>query len=149
MTIHVGKVASAQVALHGKMTADGYQPENWQWFDVLTEPSPKRTDRRGQPKRIGRDPMTIPVETLRASGHTQRRAAAVISALGNEPIDPTIRRLTQLRRHCLICAENAAEVRRCAVINCPFWAFRLGSNPNNQQRGHNPFVKGGADATPQ
>ena len=28
------------VRLAGKMTADGYQPENWQWFDILTEPSP-------------------------------------------------------------------------------------------------------------
>ena len=26
------------VSLGGKMTANGYQPENWQWRDVLTEP---------------------------------------------------------------------------------------------------------------
>jgi hypothetical protein len=42
------------VRLAGKMTVDGYQPENWQWFDVLIEPSPSRTDSKGQAKRIGR-----------------------------------------------------------------------------------------------
>jgi hypothetical protein len=62
------------VRLAGKMTADGYQPENWQWFDILTEPSPSRTDSTGQPKRIGLDPMAIPVEVLTASGHGPREA---------------------------------------------------------------------------
>lgn len=64
------------VRLAGKMTADGYQPENWQWFGVLTENHPSRTDSRGHPRRAGRDPMTIPVETLRASGHGPREASA-------------------------------------------------------------------------
>ena len=133
------------VALRGKMDPDGGGsiPENWQWFEILTEPHPLGlTDSRGQVRAVGRDPMTIPVETLRASGHGPREARNVIGALGDEPIDPTIRRLTELRRHCLSCAENAAEVRRCAVIDCPLWAFRMGRNPHNPRRGTNPF--GGA-----
>jgi hypothetical protein len=129
------------VSLSGKMTADGYQPENWQWFKVLTEPhSLGVTDSRGQVKAVERDPMTIPVETLRASGHGPRVAWRVISALGDEPIDPTIRRLTELRQHCLSCAENAAEVRRCPIIDCPLWPYRLGRNPHNPKRGKNPFA---------
>ena len=122
------------------MTANGYQPENWQWLDILTEPHPFRTNSRGLPKRSGRDPMTIPVDVLRASGHGSREARRVISALGDEPIDPTICRLTELRRHCLSCAENAAEVRRCAIIDCPLWPYRMGRNPHNPQRGVNPFA---------
>ena len=90
--------------------------------------------------------MAIPVETLRASGHGPREARNVIAALGDEPIDPTIRRLTELRRHCLSCAENAAEVRRCAVIDCPLWPFRMGRNPHNARRGKNPFTEKGAPA---
>jgi hypothetical protein len=73
------------VRLAGKMTADGYQPENWQWFDILTEPSPSRTGSTGQPKRIGRDPMAIPVEVLTASGHAPREARRVTGALGTNP----------------------------------------------------------------
>jgi hypothetical protein len=127
------------VRLAGKMTASGYQPENWQWLDVLTEPNRKRTDSMGRPRRMGRDPMAIPVEVLTASGHGPREARRVIGALGDEPIDPAIRRLTQLRRHCLSCAENAAEVRRCAIIDCPLWPYRMGRNPHNPRRGVNPF----------
>jgi len=121
------------------MTADGYQPENWQWFEVLTEPSPNRVDSKGQPRRIGRDPMTLPVEVLTASGHGPREARRVIGALGDEPVDSSIRRLTELRRHCLACAENAAEVRRCSIIDCPLWPYRMGKNPHNPRRGINPF----------
>ena len=118
----------------------GYIPENWQWFEILTEPHPLGlSDSRGQVRAVGRDPMTIHVETLRASGHGPREARRVIGALGDEPVDPTIKRLTELRRHCLSCAENAAEVRRCAIINCPLWAFRMGRNPHNPRRGINPF----------
>jgi hypothetical protein len=126
--------------LRGRMTADGYVPENDAWFDHLTEPSPNRLDRTGQPRCIGRDPMTIPVAVLAASGHSPREARRVISALGDEPIDPDIRRLTQLRQHCLACAENAAEVRRCAIINCPLSPYRMGKNPHNPKRGVNPFA---------
>ena len=115
------------------MTADRYQPENWQWLDALTEADPKRTDSRGTPRRIGRD------QTLRASGHGPREARRVIAASGDEPIYPAIRRLTELRQHCLGCAENAAEVRRCVIIDCPLWPYRMGRNPHNPRRGINPF----------
>ena len=87
------------------MTADGHRPENWQWLEVLTEPHPSRTDSRGNRRRIGRDPMAIPVETLTASGHGPREARRVIAALGDEPIDPSIRRLTE-------CASTALAAPR-------------------------------------
>jgi hypothetical protein len=45
--------------LAGKITPDGYRPENWQWVDVLTEPHPLGwTDKGGQVRAVGRDPMT-------------------------------------------------------------------------------------------
>jgi hypothetical protein len=69
------------------MTSDGYQPENVAWFEVLTI-----TDSQG--RRVGRDPITIPVEVLTASGHGPRTARRVLGVLGDEPIDPTIRRFT-------------------------------------------------------
>ena len=56
--------SSPPVALRGKMDPDGggYIPENWQWFEILTEPHPLGlTDSRGQVRAVGRDPMTIPV----------------------------------------------------------------------------------------
>jgi hypothetical protein len=39
----------------------------------------------------------------------------------------------------LSCAENAAEVRRCAIINCPLWPYRMGRNPHNPKRGKLPI----------
>jgi hypothetical protein len=30
-------------------------------------------------------------------------------------------------------AENAAEVRRCAIIDCPLWPYRMGKNPHNPE----------------
>jgi hypothetical protein len=119
------------------MTADGYQLENWQWFDILTEPSPSRTDSTGQPKRIGETLWSLPVEVLTASGHGPREARRVIGALGNEPIDPTIRRLTELRRHCLSCAENAAEVRRCVIMH------QNDLTPENSKSNHDKRHAGG------
>jgi hypothetical protein len=83
--------------------------------------------------------MTIPLGYWWHQVTPPRKARAVIAALGDEPIDPTIRRLTELRRHCLTCAENAAEVRRRSIIDCPLWPYRMGRNPHNPQRGINPF----------
>ena len=51
-------------------------------------------------------------------------------------------RLTNLReRVCLgQCRPgDIAEVRRCAIIDCPVWPYRMGKNPHNPQRGRNPF----------
>ena len=132
-----------QVTLRGEMTADGYVPENWAWVDHLTKPDDEtgRVYSDGTPRRIGRDPMSIPLEVLTASGHGPRETRRIVSALGDEPLAVEIKRHKDLRRHCLRCAENAAEVRRCAIINCPFWPYRMGRNPHNPQRGHNPFAK--------
>jgi hypothetical protein len=35
--------------------------------------------------------------------------------------------------------QNAAETRRCTTIHCPFWPYRMGTNPHNPRRGVNPF----------
>ena len=142
-------VASARclpVALRGKMTADGYRPENWAWVDHLTKPDDEtgRVYSDGTPRRIGRDPMSIPLEVLTGSGHGPRGTRRIVSALGDEVVAIDCHRHKDLRQHCLLCAENAAEVRRCANINCPFWPYRMGRNPHNPKRGHNPFERGPA-----
>jgi hypothetical protein len=31
------------------------------------------------------------------------------------------------------------EVRRCAIIDCPLWPYRMGKNPHNPKRGANPL----------
>ena len=65
------------VALRGRMhQTDRFQPENGDWFDVLT-------GRDDQGRTVGRDPMTIPLGVLTASGHPRRWCAAVLSAYRN------------------------------------------------------------------
>ena len=128
------------VALRGHMAADGggYVPENDQWFDVLTETLSGR--------RVGRDPLTVPLGVLRKSGHGQRDTRAVVAAYraGMQMTVkecPKARTYKELRRVvCAGCAENMAEVRRCAVTNCPIWPYRMGRNPHNPRRGKNPFA---------
>ena len=75
-----------QVTLRGKMTADGYRPENWAWVDHLTKPDDEteRVYSDGTPRRIGRDPMSIPPQVLTASGHGPRGTRRIVSALGDE-----------------------------------------------------------------
>ena len=36
----------------------------------------------------------------------------------------------------------AAEVRRCATVDCPFWPYRMGRNPHNPRRGERPSFEG-------
>jgi hypothetical protein len=91
--------------------------------------------------------MTIPVEVLTASGHPPRRTRELVSAFakadgGDLPWLPDVHEIKDIRRHvCLPCTDhNDAEVRRCTTINCPFWPYRMGKNPHNPQRGHNPFA---------
>ena len=140
--------ADPAVALRGKIGPDGYVPENDAWFDHLTKPDDEtgRTDCEGRPRPIGRDPMSIPPDVLTASGHPPRRTSSVAAALRNaleaDLSDYELREYRDLRRYCLDCAENTAEVRRCAIINCPFWPYRMGRNPHNPQRGRNPFHLG-------
>ena len=105
------------VRLAGRMTNNGYEPENWEWLTTLTY-----TDSEG--RRVGRDPMSIPSGVLTAAGHGPRRTNSVIRALGDEPVDASIIRHKDLRRHCLSCAATPGEVRYCAIIDCPIWPYR-------------------------
>jgi hypothetical protein len=136
------------VALRGHMCPDGggYVPENDAWFKELTEPHPDPKFDHPNParRRVGRDPMSIPLDVLTASGHPRRWCAAVLSAyrngMGYAPDEgPKVRTYKELRSICVECADNRAEIRRCTIINCPLWAFRMGRNPHNPQRGKNPF----------
>ena len=132
------------VALRNHMCADGggYVPENDQWFKELTEPHPDPKFNHSNParNRVSRDPMTIPLDVLTASGHPRRWCSKVMSAYRNgmgyaKGEGPTVRSYKELRAICVECAENRAEIRRCTMINCPVWAYRLGRNPHNPQRG--------------
>ena len=105
---------------------------------------------------IGLDPREIPVEALRAAGHPPRRTGQLVSAFtrwsGEAPFDSEfqkIKRHKQIRSYCLRCVENAAEVRRCTTIQCPFWPYRMGSNPHNPRRGKDPFNKSVNDQPPR
>ena len=144
------QAGASPVALRGKMDpgGGGYVPENDPWWDLLTEPgSGPRTDEKGRSRRVGRDPMTIPPDVLTAAGHPPRRTSSVVAAL-RTALDLDLseyREYRDLRRYCLTCAENAAEVRRCAVIDCSFWPFRMGRNPHNPKRGVNPFDRRNGD----
>ena len=116
---------------NGKLGPDGYVPENAEHIDALTEIVDGR--------RVGHDPMTLPLTVLTAAGHGPRRTSRIVAALGEVPISDDIRGYKDLRRQCLSCAENAADVRRCAIIDCPVWPFRMGRNPHNPRRGVDPF----------
>lgn len=61
---------------------------------------------------IGRDPRTMTRTELEALGHTKA------------PL------LSLIRQNCIECAGHSpAEVRRCGLLACPFWPYRMGSNP--------------------
>ena len=89
--------------------------------------------------------MSIEPDPLTAAGHPPRRTRAIVSAL-SVALDLDLKaefdlvEYRDLRRYCLDCAENYAEVRRCAIINCPFWPYRMGNNPHSPRRGRNLFV---------
>jgi hypothetical protein len=136
-------MAVPPVTLAGKMDAGRYVPENVAWFDQLTE----LVLCNGRSCRIGRDPMSIRVDILTAAGHPPRRTSRLVGAL-TSALDRDVgdlREYRDLRRHCLDCAENSAEVRRCAIIDCPFWPYRTGRNPHNPRRGKNPFEPNGVN----
>jgi hypothetical protein len=128
------------VSLQRKAYADGsLQVENYDWLPYLADGVGKHC--------VGRDPMTVPTETLTASGHPPRRTAQLIAAFakgaGGDCLGlEGIREYRDIRkRYCLSCVESDAEVRRCATINCPFWPYRMGRNPHNPKRGVNPFAE--------
>ena len=60
------------------MSADGYAPENAAWSDPLTKPDDEtgRTRSDGRLRRIGHDPMSIPLDILTASGHPPTSCSA-------------------------------------------------------------------------
>jgi hypothetical protein len=119
------------VSHRGKMTPEGYQPENHEWLDALTA-GPVQN-------RVGLDPMGIATATLTAAGHPPHRTRDILARMGDVPLISGMTRHKHLRNHCLeMCAENSAEVRRCTIINCPLWAYRMGRNPHNPRRGINP-----------
>jgi hypothetical protein len=130
------------VSLKGRMTAQGYEPENHEWMDILTYRDPRLGEySSGLPRRAGHDPMNIPPEILTHAGHPPRRTRELIAAIEDcdrgDSVDPSIRRHKDLRNHCLAC-DDPAGVRLCTVINCPFWPYRMGKNPHNPRRGKAP-----------
>jgi len=133
--------AAEPVCLKGRMGPYGYEPQNAAWWEVLTSPSPK-----GERRRYGRDPMSIPPEVLVAAGHPPRRTRAVVSTLRDDVRGHDIRSHKDLRRYCLTCAESPSEVRRCVVIDCPVWSLRTGHNPHNPRRGHKLFGNRGSES---
>ena len=61
---------------------------------------------------VGRDPRKLGRSGLERLGLTA------------EPL------LKAIRRNCLDCVGGSAgEVRRCGMIACPFWPFRMSTNP--------------------
>jgi hypothetical protein len=95
----------------------GRTAENEQW-------SPYLTNGLDGKKCVGRDPMTIPVEVLTASGHPPRRTSALVAAFakadgGDLVWRQDVREYRDIRRYvCLPCVGgNDAEVRRCTTIN--------------------------------
>jgi hypothetical protein len=60
----------------------------------------------------GADPKSLTVEEFATAGHT-----------GGPLLDI-------IRKNCMDCVGQAqADVRRCAITNCVFWPYRMGSNP--------------------
>lgn len=143
---------AAPVRLQGRMTPHGYEAENEAWKVFLTQPD-KRLGTRpdGSPRLAGRDPLMLPLEILVKAGHPNRRTSALVSALGNpnghrdgnEEGDPmgglsAIRVCGDIPDYCNECAGGAFLRRKCGVIDCPFWAYRMGRNPHNPRRGKRP-----------
>ncbi len=74
-------------------------PEGHEWDEVERCP-------------VGRDPRSMTTEQLNALGHVKR------------PL------LDAIRQNCLACCcGSQAEVRRCTMLDCPFWPYRMHTNP--------------------
>ncbi len=66
----------------------------------------------GDPGLVGRDPRRMTEQDLAALGHHRRPLLRAIPA------------------NCIACAGgNDAEVRRCRLVACDMWPFRMGTNP--------------------
>jgi hypothetical protein len=56
----------------------------------------------------------------------RRMTVAELTAMGRPPIS----RANAIRQNCLnCCCGSAAEVRRCHMLSCPMWPFRMGTDP--------------------
>lgn len=60
--------------------------------------------------------------------------------INNEELSPkTLNERTNLtpvkaiRRKCLSCSENAAEVKRCPIENCALYPFRMNTRPKGSR----------------
>lgn len=76
---------------------------------------PKHTEPatiEGELADIGRDPRKMTEDEMIELGHTQRPLLRVI------------------RANCVeCCAGSEAEVRRCRMVACNMWPYRMGTNP--------------------
>jgi len=60
----------------------------------------------------GRDPRSMSEEELETLGHVKAPLLDVI------------------RKNCTQCCCGAlGEIRRCAMVSCAFWPYRMGTNP--------------------
>ncbi len=66
---------------------------------------------------VGRDPRTM--------------SPAELIELGHQPTPL----LKAIRVNCIgCCMGNVAEVRRCAILSCSLWPYRMGTNPHRATR---------------
>lgn len=139
------------VALRLNMTTGRHRPENYDWKPFLTyEDSCLGEKSDGTMRRSGYDPMTVPPDILADAGHPCRRTGQLVNAIkalgggrgdDGDIVANDIRGYRDIPRHCLGCAGSSHLIRRCVIIDCPFWAYRYGRNPHSPRRGKNPFAK--------
>ena len=78
----------------------------------------------GQECLIGRDPRQMSVNELNALGHVAKTPKKLI------------------REHCIeCCGDMPAEVRRCVVVKCVFWPYRMSKNPFSTRKGNPEALK--------
>jgi len=72
----------------------------------------------------GADPRALSTDALANAGHRKR------------PL------LKAIREKCLDCsAGNEAEVRRCTVVSCALWPYRMGKNPSARAPGRGAHLR--------
>ncbi len=107
------------------MTPQGYQPENFDYLDLLTETVDGEL--------VGRGPMAIPPAVLTAAGHGPRETRSIVAAMGNVGLVDGLKEYGDLRRQCLACVEGPKAVRDCEIIDCPIWPYcHVGTNSPRQ-----------------
>ena len=93
------------VSLRRKSTPDaGMQEENHEWLPYLADGVGKRC--------IGRDPMSIPVEVLTASGHPPRRTRELVNAFAKGTV-ATLLWLEDIREYGTFAAMPALRRWQC------------------------------------